>query len=270
VAPSFRKPRKLGQPQFWRYRQKSRLGQPPLTQENHFNLVDNPTDRIGQAMKAWNDRLTVQGRPLVEQYKQGWLTLVCDLAISKSRQGPFSDPLSSDDPRADDVLLASLIFQANVSHNVHAHHREQEPVFVDNVHIVQGPEGIIPSLVRLYGLHNEVTDLFGGLLYQSAVDGNFKCVSGFSEWKPSVIVVTTEPPKDNFVNSTIESGLEIMKRVSDDEGKVAANKLRYFDFKEILSCLRITVDAEYVNAACGEATDRTVEVVNVLLGPLNL
>jgi hypothetical protein len=147
---------------------------------------------------------------------------------------------------------------------------KQEPVFVEDVEIVQGPEGAIPSLVRFYGIHDEVGDCFGGLMYQSAFDGSYKFIPGFSKWESSEVIVTSQPTKNNLVNCNIKRSLEIMEGISNDESNVIGKRLSLLEMKNVISALRVVLNVDSVEIGCLEGQNASVKVRDVLVGPFDL
>jgi hypothetical protein len=144
-----------------------------FVEEPSLNLFDDAADKFSKLAERWKNRLVFPGRSLVEQYKSGRLTLICDLEIS-SRQFLPHNSRAGRNNLIDDVRLASVVLNANVEDRVYMQNWNQEPVFIDVVQIVKEPENIIPSLVRLYDIHDVTDDCFGGSMYQSAIDGSYK------------------------------------------------------------------------------------------------
>jgi len=241
-----------------------------LIEEDRFDTAHDVADKFRQLMERWNNRFSFPDKSLVEQYQQGRCSLVCDLAIFVPDQFECSNAVSRQCPWAYDVLPVSLVFNANIMHNPHIHDWKQEPMFIENVEIVQGPQGIIPSTVRLYGIHDKLSDLWGGLLYQSAIDGRYHSISGFSKWEPSMVIKVTESAENNFIDGEIKRTLQIVKGVSDDRREILRNELEHLNLKNIISAVRIAVDAESVEATCSEKVNKAVKIIDVLFGPFNL
>ena len=56
-------------------------------------------------------------------------------------------------------------------------------MLVNVVEFVKGPQGIIPSLVRLYDINNQLTDVFTKSLYFSFIDMTYKFIPSISQGK---------------------------------------------------------------------------------------
>lgn len=240
-----------------------------LCEKYPLNTFDDVADKFRQLLERWNHRLTLHGQSLVEEYQRDRLTLVCDLDISgglKHRHGS----IARHNQVHIDPLVASIIFSAKANDRSNLHHWKQEPVFVKNVEIVKASEGIIPSLVRFYDIHDEVSDLFGGLPYQSAIDGVYKAIPTLPERECSVIVVPLQSSENDLIESNIQGTFEVVSGIADDEGKVVWKGFSYLDLKAIVSSLNVFINTETVKVSVGEGQDARVKIVDVLLGPFNL
>ena len=240
-----------------------------LCEEHGFDTLHHLANHFREANERWNNGFTLQGQSLVEQYLWNGVTIVCDLKFSLHPKG--SDGAVSCDDKGHIVpLVASIILRAKTSNGRNLHDWEQRPVFVEDVEIVKGPKGVIPSLIRFYDIHDEISDLFGGLLYQSAIDNCYKVIPGFSHWKFGKVVVMSQPSVYDFVNRNIQRAFEVVRRISNDESNVSWKRVSHFDLKGLLSNISIFIDADTVKVTCTEDQNARVKVSDVLLGPFNL
>jgi hypothetical protein len=244
----------------------------PSQSDYSLELLNDVANKLNEINKRWQNKLTLCGQSLVEKYREGRLTLVCDLEISSSVAGDIGsmDSPSLNKHGESGKLIASIVLQTNSLQHSNVYHWKQEPVFIEDVQFVQSPEGVIPSLVRFYDIHDEVSDCFGGLCYQSAFDGSFKFIPGFAEWKSRMGVVPSEFEKNNIVNGKVESTFQIVKGISDDGNHVTWKGLSHLELQKALSRIRVFLDAKAVVVTCGEADKSGLKVVDVLLGPFNL
>lgn len=239
-----------------------------LVGENCLNPIQHADDVFRELYKSWDNWRTRQGQSFVEQYQKGRVALICDLAISPANLVPDSSR-SGNDPSTHEVL-ASIVFNADVANAVDLHHWKQEPMFIENVEPVEGPHGFIPSLVRLYGIHDETCDCFGGLGYFSTSNGGFKFLPVVPNREPSVVIKFPESNEHNFINREVQSGLEVMQCISNDKSEIIWDGLSHGCFKDIISSLRICLDTETVQVSCLELADTRLKIVDVLFGPFNL
>lgn len=244
---------------------------PLLTEENGFDSFHRASHNFRELMKSFDDWHSGKRKSIVEQYEQGRLSIICDLGISAaSDQIVPCSAISAQNPRAKYDLLASLIFHANVVDDIDIHHWKQEPMFVQVVKVVQGPKGVIPSLVRFHNLHDEVSDCFRGSMYRSAINSRYKFLPRYTNRELCMQVVGTESPIDDLIHGVIQRSSQIVERITDQESKCIRNELADFDLNSIVSGFRIVVDAETVTAMCGKPVNLTVEIIDVLFGPLDL
>src|SRR5208337_84419 len=91
---------------------------------------------------------TISRRSVVEDYRNGNLTLILD--VKALLDGNVKRRLPHDAHVADSHNFPSVILQLNSAKNGELEGGYQESVFVQSIETVKGPEGLIPSVVRLY------------------------------------------------------------------------------------------------------------------------
>jgi len=241
-----------------------------LAKENALNSFERAAHNVRQLNERWNNRFTFHKQSLVEQYRHGRIALICDLDISTAKAFADTEVTFREHPSSNANRFATLIFNANVINLRDVQDWKQKPVLVENVEIVQGTDGVIPSLVRFYDIHDEVRDCLGGWAYCSAIDGCYKFIPGIGDRESSVFVPPVSSPKDNFINGQVQRPPEIVEGISEDERKLLWKGLSYNYLKNIISSLKITLNAETVGVICGEGKNSFVKVIDVLFGPFNL
>jgi len=220
-------------------------------------------------MERWNNRLTLQGQSPLEEYKRNHLTLVCHLDIAVADERSVRS-ISCNDETCINHLVPSIVFSADIKQRRSLYDWKQQPVLVENVEIVESTEGIIPSLVRFYDIHNVVTDSLGGLRYQSAIDGTFQFLRGFSEWESGVRIVEFEPPKNHFIDSKIQSTFKVVDGIPHNQRKFFWHGFSYCELKALLSSLRVSLNDKRVEVCLRESPQTRMKITDVLLGPFNL
>jgi hypothetical protein len=247
------------------------LGSAVLSNKNSLDTFNHARDHFRELTKRWENRFTFPSRSLIEQYQDGRFALICDLEISPRKIKTGKSGSACHD-LIDNVVLASVVLHSDVVNHVDVQHWQQEPVLIDIVEIVQCPQGTIPSVVRLYDIHDEVADCFGGLMYQSAINGLYKFIPRRSKREFGVVVVAPKPSKNNLVDGVIQRGFEVVQSISDDKSEITRRrqKLCNLDFKNIVSGLGVTLNTENVKAAYRESLDFAVKIDDVLFGPFDL
>jgi hypothetical protein len=239
-----------------------------LCKKNSFDSIHDAADQFRELNERWNNRFTLQGQSLVEKYREGRMSVVCDFEFSRTAKWSRG-AISCNGDIADNPVV-SLVFCAKTEDRSYLYDWKQKPVFVEDVDIMQGPQGVIPSSVRFYDIHDEVKDVFGGLLYQSAIDASYKFIPRFKEWKYSVIVVPSKSSKVDFVNSKVQSALEVVRGISNDKSNVSWQGFSYIELDAIVSGLKILIGAKRVKITSSKSQDFRVKIIDVLLGPFNL
>jgi hypothetical protein len=167
-------------------------------------------------------------------------------------------------------LFATLIFVADAPKPLEFNMGDKQLVFVLNVESVKGPDGLaIPSLVGLYDIHDKVDDPFGGLMFESAIDGCYKFIPCIAYRKLSVLRPLSCMAELNIIGNKIEGGAQIMQRVSSDTHELFWNGFTRLELEKIAASIRISLDKDRVRV-CVDAGQNSVQVSDVLFGPLNL
>ena len=176
-----------------------------------------------------------------------------------------------DSPLWDREVLAVAIFAMDVLNVRHVLLSNQEPVLVFNVECVKTPEGLSSaSLVRLYGIHDEVDDCFGGLLFQSAITGDYKIIPGVVDRELGVLGPNAPSRKLDIVHGEVEGAHKVVDHIPNDQQKTLRGSLICADLEDAISGLSIILDQNTVRASLRKLPRLQVKVVDVLIGPFNL
>jgi hypothetical protein len=150
------------------------------------------------------------------------------------------------------------------------HMGNEQPVLVLDVESVQGPDGFpVPSLVGLYDIHDEINDPFGGLMFESAIDGGYKFIPSVAYRKLSVLRPLACSAELNIIGNKIESGTQIMQGVSDDAHKFPWHGCTRFELERIVTSIRVSLNEDSVRVSV-DAHQKTTQISDVLIGPLDL
>jgi len=239
--------------------------------EGAFDFIQCPSNKCRKAMKSWNDLVASERKPLVERYAVGSVSLICNLNILGPRNGQTGHSVIDDAPSVENVFSASIIFNANSGNVSQFCIGNEELVFIPNVEQVKTPEGLaIPSSVRLYKVLDTFDDLFRGFLFQSAIDGRFKSVGRLENGKFGVSGSLANSQQLNFIHGVIEGSSEIMNCVPENEVKPRGQNFGRSYLEQIVAGCHITLQERNVIWRVDELANCSVEVVDMLFGPLNL
>lgn len=233
---------------------------------------ESPANNYKKMAQRFKDGMALERYSIAEKYAHGSFALVCDLNISpRGRNADEIEAVHGSCQFEKAVRFARLVFVADVPDVLEMDLGDEEFVLVENVESVKLPDGSpIPSLVRLYHVQDEVADPFGGLMFESAVDGVFHFIPGVINRKLGELGALAGGGKLDVAGCVVESGSEIMKRVSDDAHDTFRHPFKRDDMKGIVSSIRIVLDGDFVRMASLEGGEFLVEFQDVLSGPLDL
>src|SRR5579872_1558677 len=100
---------------------------------------------------------------ILEHYSKRHLSLI--LYVPAGRNGDVIGRVLSGSHREPWSEFAPLVLRYDSINGRVVNCRNEQAVFVANVELVNGPDGPIPSLVRLYLVHHQVEQMGTGRVY---------------------------------------------------------------------------------------------------------
>jgi hypothetical protein len=239
--------------------------------ETDAERLDRARDFFGDPVKRWNDRLVLEGHSYIEEYVRGRLALVlhCNIPVVLF---PKPNPAGFvHDVRVNENKIVRVILKANTLKPHKLHHWNEKLMLVPDVHIVNSPEGVIPSLVGFYRIQDKVMNGLGDLLlFQSAIKGTYQFLPRIADWEPCPFVGSAIAPQNNLVVHEIQGAAEIVQNVPNDKRGIIGGEGRYVNPKVICSSLDIFVNTERVEVRARENAQQGIQVSDVFYGPFNL
>lgn len=232
-----------------------------------LDCLHDARDELCELMQRWDNRLSLERLSPAKHYRECRLSLALKLKVSgHSRYAKFSATgngegavFKSDAPGPTiDVRQAS-----------HGYHWNQQQVFVCDVHLVERQEGVVASLVRFDLVEDTGNDIGMGDLYVSLAKGTFHLLSSLTNRKLDVLCGPIRP-SDELACDVINSGPQIVQGVADDKGNLLGEGLRDSELEDVVSGLRIFLDAKSIKISLEEVVQDGVQIEDVLLGPFNL
>jgi hypothetical protein len=205
---------------------------------------------------------------LAEQYANGEIAMIFD--VTSRREIEVDSTINGDGVGSDFLKSAKLILHRNAIQCPMGDYWKQQFVLIDNVEIVKSAEGIIPSTVRLYLGQEGTKDDRGGDVYVSPFDPVFEFFPRFREGESRVLV------NDSGINllrnnepSVIQRRSEVVDCISDDQRHFAEQSRSDLGmiYEGFLASCGIYFGRGSVTLS--QLQDRTVDVRNMLLGPVN-
>jgi hypothetical protein len=240
-----------------------------------FEGINRARDILREIGERWNDRLILEGNSYVEYYRRGRMALIVCLKNSFPVQ---SEPVGilrkvGLPIRREDIPV--LIFKANIRESHYLKHWDEQLMLVENAHIVQGPEGPIPSLVGFYFIDNKIPQLNGArvtgktLLFQSSVNLSYKFMPLISDWKARPVIGFPSQAIECTVVHEIKSASHIVQSISDDESSIADREMSEKSNEDFVTPF-LFLDSDGVKIRSGKGRNEFVQVMDVLHGPFNL
>lgn len=173
-------------------------------------------------------------------------------------------------PSASFDNFTSLIFKFDAFNGRQLNDWNQEPMFVSNVELVNGPDGRIPSIVRLYLGHHEVKEIGGGTVYFSPPERDFKIVQGGINRKFGELAEGGGKESFNCLHpGIVKSALKIVKDIPQHQCNIGSKSLvTKIMFDGFASSLRINLDCGSVGI--WQYADARFDIGDMLIGPFDL
>ena len=206
--------------------------------------------------------------PIIDNYGSGKLALlfgVRPFADSNAIRRSLEVPISEARP-----ALPFFIFEFNSVDTPLRQDGNKKPMFISNVEIVDGPNGLIPSIARFYRVEHKPIQIRGGNIYASLRHPSFKFFNGLAdrEFCP-IIDKGWNQSLDSLQPGIVEGAIEIVDSIPEHQRNIVEGRsIAEIVYQEFVSCMRINVDSGSVSFV--KFGDAEFDVLDVLLGPVNL
>jgi hypothetical protein len=231
-----------------------------------LDCLDDARDELRQLFERWDNRLVFEGLPLAETYAEGRISIALYFQRGKRRriEIPFSRSFKNQFLEFKDGFF--VIFKAEIGEGNKPQYRDQDPMLIHNIQVVQSIKGIIPSTVRLYSINDEIADFGTHSLYFSTVDLTYKILPFFMERKFDFPVRAG----NNRAHHQVEGRVKIMDGISDNKRYPIGNSLNKLTSEDIIPRLSIILDVETVKVGFEKPRPEFYEIMDVLVGPFDL
>jgi len=233
--------------------------------------LDRARDFLGNPRERWDDRLRLEGKSYVEQYRDGRMAIVLHLEILPV-QTLQSDPAGGiEENRRLLDCYSVLVLKADIANSHKLDDWDEKLVFIRNVEFVKSPEGRIPSLVGFYRIENEVVDSRSDLLLmQSAINGCFKLLPRVANWKLGMAVNDSTASNDNFGIQNVQCASQVVQRIPDYYGgSFYIEPMSQIQAKPD-PLTSVFLDRNLVEVRLNKSFESRFKVVDVMIGPFNL
>jgi hypothetical protein len=243
------------------------------SEKDPFDAENSAVNECRQIAQRWKNMVAAHGQSASEKYAKACFALICDPNLSLPG-GEFGGVLPRGSPLRKFKHVATLVFVANVPNPLKLHIGDKQSVLVLDIEPVQGPNGFaISSLVGLYDIHDEVNDPFRGLIYESAsaIDGCYKFIPSPAYREIGVIRPLSSRSEFDVTGNEVQSSSEIMQSVSNDAHEFSWHGFTKPELERIVAGIKVSLNVNSVKVSLDEfAHEKTTQVLDVLLGPLDL
>jgi len=211
----------------------------------------------------------VKRRSLLKEYFDNHMALILD--VPASFYGDVIRRFLAACPSSNLFNFTSFVFKLDALNGGELHDWGQELMFVPDVEIVQGVNGIVRSAIRLYLGNEQFVEGAESRIYFSpykrafkriavGVDGEFREV-GEQRWRAE---------RECFDPCIVEGTLKIMDGVSDEKGEFihALRSIAKVVLNDWIASHRIYLDSGLVQIR--QRGNQPLNVQDVLVGPFNL
>lgn len=249
---------------------------PELSREReHLECLNRARDFFGDTCQRQKDRLILEHGIWPEDYSRGRMALVLDcdfpvVGVSQSDAAGFVHEVSSISDRS-----AFLILKADINNPHKLQGWDEKLMLIADIHLVQGPDGVIPSRVGFYRIHHEGPKFGSNLpLLQSTLEPLvYKSFALIEDWETGMRCRSSLTTENDLVVHQIESASKVVQRIPGSKGDFIGGKQIFSDVdtQEILASLCVVINSRSVAVrVVGKGQPKRVNVRDVLVGPLNL
>jgi hypothetical protein len=166
-------------------------------------------------------------------------------------------------------FLPHLVFNLNIVGAAVMDHWSQEPVLVSPVHIVNGPDGEVPSVVRLYIAENEVEQPFTGDIYFVPLKRSFKAMQcGMNRKLDMLGIARGDKLLDRLNPNIVEGALKIMDGIPDHYRDILGDgSILQIILDEFVASLRVYLSRDQYSVF--QTSESLLHLGDMLIGPFD-
>lgn len=241
-----------------------------LAQER-LELSHNPINKVRHLVDRIKNQLSFGQLRLAERYISSELKILVRLSFIGG-SGKVCDFIAYYQRHESVFIEPERLSNSEInSPFVHSYSDgQQEPMLVNNVELVEQPERLVRSDVRLYRL-DDVQRIGRDLLYFSIANGRLILLNSVGNGKVNAFVGSTAVSLDKLPHQVIKSTPKIVDSISKDERDFVGNGFDFSDIKRRVLNLRYSVrlGSNSIGLILKEPVDSSIQFTDVLFGPFN-
>ena len=260
----------------------------PLPEDVPLEDSHNPFSEINELLKRWNNRLSIDNL----RFSQRYIDNLLKIGMVFCRKG---GSFHSEEYVA--VLERELpVSRVNVERNgivefgqrcsrrknfgeyrvcigdhsdtgARRRHDEKQSVFVHDVEIVNTPQGVVSSLVRIEALH-ERDSLTGGT-FQALRDIRLRELLRGAYWEFCVLGGRSVIMQNKSIDEKVQSGVNVMDAISGDGAPFQGEALPHSEAVNFVLGIRVYLSADEAGIV-HEGRDFGFNISKVFFGPTDL
>lgn len=266
------------------------LVSPKLCIEN----VDNAFGKVDELLDRWNKRLSINNLAFAKRYIEGEMHLVLVFVALPTAIENGSAPQyqaivqrvlcdgtgvegGHDAKCGHGKVRRKTIPMNGFGRECVDHGRErnsdwhQHAVFVDNVDLVQTPQGICPSFIRLEAFDNcDSFRVSSSKIFPATIREGFE---GFTYWEVGIVdsILASDSARNHYLNGKmVEGGSQIVDYVAHNSRPIVGNGFMFDKLMDHLLGSRIFLFEDSIGLAFQKVSNIGLQLKKVLLGPVDL
>jgi len=206
--------------------------------------------------------------PILDDYIRGKLALLFEMR-SRKRIDTIRRLLGNRQS-VSGRTITSVIFHLNAADVDLSQSGDQKPMFVSVCKVVNGPDGCIPSIMRLYLLDKESEKIGAMSVYVPFNKLPLKFFGGFINRKLGEVPIKRYESKrfDGLKPGIVQRAVKVVNRISDDQRDLLEK--RFAQRMAELFCTSVRANIHSGGVTVFKVGHQAFDLPDMYIGPLNL
>ena len=238
--------------------------------EESLKLAGKSINEVSHLIERIKNQLAFGNLRLAERYVNSELKLLVRLVVGT---GGNVDDFIACYERDKPILVEPNITTLSEVHPPLVHgscNSEQKAMLVNNVELMEQPERLIQSLVRLYRT-DDVKCIGRDLLYFSIADGRLVLLGSLSNRKVDVAVWNAATSLDKLPHEIVQRASQVVNSIANNQGNVVRDRIDVSDVKRRVANFgyRMRLGSKSIGLFGKEGFYAGIQVSDMFFGPFN-
>lgn len=240
-----------------------------MLEQKSVEFCDQPFDEISHSIERFKNRLTTDNLRIAERYIRSEIDVIACFFIRTGRNVQEFCAVFNVEHAAKITEPNGRFLQPPSTQSTRD--RENQPVLVFNVELMEIPERVIRSSVRLYVPQdlNCIGPAGVNLRYFSFAKGRVVLLQSLCDRELSVLVSGGPANIDQLPEQMVESASEVVDGISQDAGRFNRERIGMNDVIGHVVNMRLMLGSKSVEISTEKVRDKSLQVSDVLVGPFN-